>query len=332
MIKTKNEKQKAKSEIGQILVLALIFFVVIAFLTLVLFSRVGGFVRFIATSIAKEQATHLAEAGIDYAVWQLNEVSGTPSTDPTAVRVGVGEFKTKVEDIASDKKLITSTGCIPRCLDPKKQTKVIKVEVVKKTTGTFPDTGQTGCWNTAGSPVSCPGTGQDGEYTSANSATCDPSFTDNGNGTVTDNCTSLTWQKCPRGQNPSTCAGTVSTIKWTNALSYCQGLSLAGTGWRMPNFKELQSIVNYQLSTTIDTTIFPMTEGDALDRYWSSTTSQRPSQETEAWGVTFRKEGDLSMLYVGKTFSERIRCVRDADIGSSSAAWQIRRGTYRFAD
>ena len=58
-------------------------------------------------------------------------------------------------------------------------------------------------------------------------------FTDNGDGTVTDNLTSLTWQKVL----------VQDTITWEQALNYADTLSLAGhTDWRLPNIKELQSI------------------------------------------------------------------------------------------
>ena len=54
----------------------------------------------------------------------------------------------------------------------------------------LPDTGQTKCYDSAGAEIPCAGTGQDGAYT------INPmSFTDNDNGTVTDNNTSLMWQK-----------------------------------------------------------------------------------------------------------------------------------------
>jgi cytochrome c5 len=50
-----------------------------------------------------------------------------------------------------------------------------------------PKTGQTGCWDLSGDPIDCAGTGQDGEYQTGVSA--DPRFTDNDDGTVTDNLT-----------------------------------------------------------------------------------------------------------------------------------------------
>jgi hypothetical protein len=61
-------------------------------------------------------------------------------------------------------------------------------------------------------------------------------FVDNDNGTVTDQASGLTWQQVDDG----------NVRNWEDALSYAEGLSLAGhDDWRLPNIKELQSIVDY---------------------------------------------------------------------------------------
>jgi hypothetical protein len=61
-------------------------------------------------------------------------------------------------------------------------------------------------------------------------------FVDNGDGTITDNATGLTWQKADSGRG----------MNWSQALAYAENLDLAGqTDWRLPNAKELQSIVDY---------------------------------------------------------------------------------------
>ena len=52
-------------------------------------------------------------------------------------------------------------------------------------------TGQTLCYNSAGSVISCAGTGQDGELQKGVAR----SYTDNGDGTITDNTTGLIWEK-----------------------------------------------------------------------------------------------------------------------------------------
>jgi hypothetical protein len=61
-------------------------------------------------------------------------------------------------------------------------------------------------------------------------------FTDNGDGTVTDRATGLMWQQADSG----------SDLNWQAALAYAENLKLAGwQDWRLPNAKELQSIVDY---------------------------------------------------------------------------------------
>ena len=107
------------------------------------------------------------------------------------------------------------------------------------------DTGQAGCWDSSGGTVACSGTGQDGELQRGVDWPT-PRFTDNGDGTVTDNLTGLIWLK------NANCAG--GTRTWTQAVS--DGNSLmsgecgltdgsVATNWRLPNVKELLSLVDY---------------------------------------------------------------------------------------
>lgn len=61
-------------------------------------------------------------------------------------------------------------------------------------------------------------------------------FADNGDGTVTDRATGLTWQRADSGK----------PMNWKEALAYAAGLRLAGqSDWRLPNAKELQSLIDY---------------------------------------------------------------------------------------
>lgn len=69
------------------------------------------------------------------------------------------------------------------------------------------------------------------------------SFSDNGDQTITDSTSGLTWLK---GDNVSM---GYSTMNWEEALSWCENLSHAGaTDWRLPHTKELQGIVDYTRS------------------------------------------------------------------------------------
>ncbi len=119
-------------------------------------------------------------------------------------------------------------------------------------------------------------------------------FTDNGNGTITDNLTTLIWQK------------TVYTdsITWEQALTYADTLTLNGnTDWRLPNIKELESINDEGLvNPSINRTFFSTM---VTNKYWSS--SSLPNQPTKAWyldtqfGIT---------TYDFKTVRHYLICVR----------------------
>jgi len=115
-------------------------------------------------------------------------------------------------------------------------------------------------------------------------------FYDNGDGTVTDNNTRLMWQQ-----------GEGGSMTWEDAISYCEGLTLAGhTDWRLPNIKELESITDDNID--IDTNFFPDVNAS---HYWSSTT--RASDSSIAWFVNF-SYGQVARYY--KSTSNYVRCVR----------------------
>ena len=183
----------------------------------------------------------------------------------------------------------------------------------------IPDTGQATCYDASGAAITCGNSpaGQDAEYTSSNSFTCDmsaTSFTDNGDGTVTDNCTGLMWKKCSEPDtSTTTCGGTHSTYTWANALGQCEGLSFAGhADWRLPNIKELFSIVVEEYPAIsgvkalgapyINQTVFPST---VSSYYWSSTTS--PDDTSYALFVSFYSGGAYDYY---KADSIYVRCVR----------------------
>lgn len=85
-------------------------------------------------------------------------------------------------------------------------------------------------------------------------------FVDNGDGTITDLATGLMWQQADDG----------STRNWEDALRYCQDLSLSGySDWRLPNAKELHSIVDY-------TRCPDATDSPAIDPLFSCSTRENP--------------------------------------------------------
>jgi hypothetical protein len=100
------------------------------------------------------------------------------------------------------------------------------------------------------------------------------SFAENGDGTISDAAIGLTWMQADSG------AG----MDWEDALAYCENASVAGyDDWRLPDIKELQSIVEYSRSpatsnsAAIDplftaTGIIDEAGGSDFPFYWSSTT------------------------------------------------------------
>ncbi len=99
-------------------------------------------------------------------------------------------------------------------------------------------------------------------------------FVDNGDGTVTDAATGLMWQQGDSGVG----------LNWEDALAYAENLTDSGfNDWRLPNAKELQSILDYTrspdttASAAIDSVFVttPITnEASQVDYpcYWTSTT------------------------------------------------------------
>jgi hypothetical protein len=115
-------------------------------------------------------------------------------------------------------------------------------------------------------------------------------FVDNGDGTITDLASGLMWQKGDSG----------ITMNWQQALDYAENLEYAEyDDWRLPNAKELQSIVDYtrapdaqnpvQQGAAIDP-VFDITSDDSF--FWTSTTHvEGPTGDFaayiafgEAWG------------------------------------------------
>ncbi len=99
-------------------------------------------------------------------------------------------------------------------------------------------------------------------------------FHDNNDETISDNATGLMWTKNDNGEG----------VNWQDALSYAENKEFAGySDWRLPNVKELQSIVDYSRSpsTTDSPAIDPVFNSTEITNeagekdfpyFWSSTT------------------------------------------------------------
>lgn len=113
-------------------------------------------------------------------------------------------------------------------------------------------------------------------------------FEDNGDGTITDNATGLMWKKDDDGQG----------MVWEDAISYAENMEFAGhADWRLPNAKELQSIVDYTRapSETNSAAIDPIFNcsvitdedgGGNYPFYWSGTTHANWTENSSgAWAA-----------------------------------------------
>jgi hypothetical protein len=123
-------------------------------------------------------------------------------------------------------------------------------------------------------------------------------YVNNGDGTVADTATGLIWQQADDGLDKN----------WQEALFYCETLDFAGkTDWRLPDIRELQSIVDDTLYNPAINPVFNCLGG----AYWSGSSHvySPESSPEEAWHVFIRVGNSISNF---KTHSLqfRARCVR----------------------
>ncbi len=111
-------------------------------------------------------------------------------------------------------------------------------------------------------------TGDDGDLQKG-IASPSPRFTDNGDGTVTDNLTGLMWAKD---------ANLGGAMNWNSAIDYANNLSLGSaesgasyTDWRLPNIKELKSLLDLGNTEFVLPSDHPFLNVQTKP-YWSSTT------------------------------------------------------------
>ncbi len=117
-------------------------------------------------------------------------------------------------------------------------------------------------------------------------------LTDNGDNTVDDDATGLTWQSNESG-----------VFAWEGALTHCETLTLGGdSDWRVPNIKEIRTLVDLGSAPTIDTAVF---SAAVAGLYWSSTA--RVDSTSYAWIADF-SNGQVTTGF--KTANNNLRCVR----------------------
>jgi hypothetical protein len=186
------------------------------------------------------------------------------------------------------------------------------------------DTQQEVCYDLSGNIIVCPDDseayfGQDAQYSGKQ-----PSYTDHGDGTISDNQTGLLWEKSYKA---------VQT-KFADAFDYCESLSTGGyTDWRLPTIKELFSIADFRGELVLPPGIStPYIDQDYFDfeyptmffagQFWSSTKYVKgPIQDSEiegAFGFNF-SDGHIKAYETGYYWNGNtgvmapgnfVRCVR----------------------
>ena len=150
-------------------------------------------------------------------------------------------------------------------------------------------TGQMQSYNENGNVVTNGSIKDDGYYQAGEAR----SYTRSSTGIVKDNITGLEWQDNVYGVQKN----------WDEAQTYCNNLSLDGSGWRLPSIEELESIIDFgQKDPSVTNNVFQNMSGNG---YWSVTTQEDNS--SYAWVAGFY---DGNSNYNVKTESRNVMCVR----------------------
>ena len=161
-------------------------------------------------------------------------------------------------------------------------------------------TGQTACYDELGREIPCAGSGQDAEDRRG-LAWPAPRFARQGT-LVTDRLTGLVWLRdAGRCELPMTWREALDFVERLN-LEACEGFS----DWRLPNRRELRSLVDYQTSRSVLAAGHPFINVFS-GWYWTSTTAA--ITPAHAWYVDL---GGGRMFYGGKDQSFMAWPVRGA--------------------
>lgn len=181
-------------------------------------------------------------------------------------------------------------------------------------------TGQAECFSgSSTAPIACPGTGRDGEF----QAGLDRVHVDNGDGTISDLKTGLTWEKLSWD---GSIHDRLNQYSWQDAyalkIAALNTIAFAGhTDWRLPNVNELQTILHYGTTypmvapafhtgcaagcTTLTCSCGWNSGYGGSERYWTSTTfAQAPFY---VWTVAAY---DGSVDYTARNEVRHVRAVR----------------------
>ncbi|MEI7830575.1 MAG: DUF1566 domain-containing protein [Prolixibacteraceae bacterium] len=175
--------------------------------------------------------------------------------------------------------------------------------------GSLPDTGQTSSYTTT--------KGEDSDF-----LIYPPSYTDLGNGTVTDNITGLMWQKVDGGE-----------MTFENSASYSKNLTLGGfSDWRLPTSHELFCLNNFdKVNPALDVTYFSKT---AAEYWW--TTDLRADLSTNVWVVNagggIGAHPKAETISAGGTKRFHVRAVRNPTLATLQVVHFVDNGNGTITD
>jgi hypothetical protein len=132
-------------------------------------------------------------------------------------------------------------------------------------------------------------------------------YTSENEGTVTDTKTGLMWKQCPEGLSGKSCSGTAVKSSYEKAILIARLTDFADyQDWRLPNMKELASLVAHdRYRPAINSTFFPNTPDSD---FWSS--SPYAYYAGYAWMLDF---GDGYDSYSSRNYDRYVRLVRGGE-------------------
>lgn len=174
---------------------------------------------------------------------------------------------------------------------------------VRGESSVLPRTGQNTCFDAAGAVIPCAGagvgSGQDGTLASGQDGAQrrgtpwpEPRFEETVNG-VLDRLTGLVWAQ-PKRLPSGLC-------DWAQALEFAAGWGAGGTGWRLPEITELESLVDADRANPALPVGLPNGQGVTVEGFWSATVSGFDA----AWAfVLYVQKGAVGVGFkAGKEFA-----------------------------
>ena len=179
----------------------------------------------------------------------------------------------------------------------------ISISEINTHTYKLPDSGQHNCYDDDGNVIDGPKPGEPFYGQDAQHQGPEPFYRNNSDGTVTDLNTGLMWMQASADTDNDGEIDSRDEQEWQPSIDYCDSLEFAGyTDWRLPDRKELMSIVDYGETYPAINPVFDCRSSF----YWSSSTYA--FNQDYAWRVYF---DNGKVYYRHKGYTSYVRCVRD---------------------